>query len=62
MLNEKKDAGIEIEVTSAMVDAGMDALSEHHLYEDLRYVVECIFRAMAYENFASASSITSAKY
>jgi hypothetical protein len=39
----------EIEVTAAMIEAGMAEWREHHFGDDPRYVLESIFRAMAYE-------------
>ena len=48
----------EIEITDAMTEAGMDELRQHQLPGDWPYVLECIFRAMAYES-PSASLIIS---
>ena len=49
MLDDSGQAGaLEIEVSSAMIDAGLEQLREHHIGEDLGYVVETVFRAMAY--------------
>lgn len=39
-----------IEVTPAMIQAGLDQLREHHIGDDLAYVLETVFRAMAYES------------
>jgi hypothetical protein len=38
----------EIVVTAAMIEAGLGALREHHYAEDTLYMLECVFRAMAY--------------
>lgn len=38
----------QIEVTPEMIEAGMDELSEHAYTGDLKYMIECVFRAMAY--------------
>ena len=45
-----------IVVTEAMVRAGLDEMNEHQYAEELGYVLECVYRAMAYES-DSASSI-----
>lgn len=45
-----------IPVTSAMVDAGLAALFEYSFGEDIRYVLESVYRAMAYESLAVAST------
>lgn len=50
----------EIEVTAEMLDAGMAELAEHRLLDDPRYVLECVFRAMAYVR-ERASSISASK-
>jgi hypothetical protein len=52
-----RPAIVEIEVSPAMVQAGMEELGEHRLLDDMAYVLECVYRAMAYES-ASACSIT----
>jgi hypothetical protein len=47
--------GSEIVVTSEMIDAGLDELRDHTYGEDLRLLLEAVFRAMAYKcSFASA--------
>lgn len=38
----------EIVVTPEMVAAGIEELFEHKITNDWAYVVECVFRAMAY--------------
>lgn len=38
----------EIEVTPEMVAAGLQALSEHSFSDELPYVLESVYRAMAY--------------
>ena len=43
---EKKQ---EIVVTDAMIDAGLDELSEFKFGEDFRFVIESVYRAMAYK-------------
>jgi len=45
---EKDRPALEIEVTQAMIDAGLCELREHHLGDDLGYMVESVYRAMAY--------------
>lgn len=46
-----------IEVTPAMIEAGIDELREHHIGDDLKYVVETVFRAMAYESPSTSFTI-----
>lgn len=38
----------EIEITPEMVRAGLDEMREHQMMEDMSYVLECVYRAMAY--------------
>ena len=38
----------EIEVTVAMVKAGLEELGDHHYADDWAYVLECVYRAMTY--------------
>lgn len=47
-LPESGQTGAQIEVTPAMVEAGVEEIREHHVGDDLGYVVESVFRAMAY--------------
>lgn len=49
-----KMASAGIEITPAMIEAGMDALREYHLGDDMSYVIEMVYRAMHYE-YISAS-------
>ncbi len=49
-LQSRGQAGAEIEVTDAMVAAGLHELAEHNLGEGLPYIVEAVFRAMAYKS------------
>jgi len=51
----------EIEVTSAMVDAGLQELYEFRLGDDPRYLLECIYRAMHYVRL-DASSTSANRY
>ena len=46
----------EISVTPRMIAAGLAELREHHYDDDAEYMLECVYRAMAYASF-SASSI-----
>ncbi|MCP5074338.1 MAG: hypothetical protein GY947_13760 [Rhodobacteraceae bacterium] len=46
----------EIIVTKEMVDAGMSELGDHRHLDDWRYIIEGIYRAMAYEDPAHACS------
>ena len=54
--DSNRQAGAEIEVTKEMLDAGLEVLCEHTYGGDARYMVECIYRQMAYA-FDRASSI-----
>lgn len=42
--------GTGIEVTPEMVEAGLHELYEHNLGEELPYLLEAVFRAMAYRS------------
>ncbi len=46
----------EIEVTNEAIRAGIEEMRQHNLGDDWGYVLECVYRAMAYES-VSASSI-----
>lgn len=46
-----------VEVTEVMVDAGMSELVEHSFGEDRRYILECVYRAMAYAKPAPDTSV-----
>lgn len=37
-----------IAVSTAMIAAGLDAFREHHYAGDINYMLECVYRAMAY--------------
>ena len=51
-------ADAEISVSDAMIAAGIDEIQSHKIGADLGYIVECVFRAMAYVKVeASASSL-----
>ncbi len=43
-----RDRPDEIEVTPAMIAAGKEALREYSFADDMGYVIECVYRAMAY--------------
>lgn len=60
MLQDNGQAGAEIEVTEEMVEAGLAELAEHRFADDLRLVIEEVYRAMAYvrERACSTKSIT----
>jgi hypothetical protein len=45
----------EMVVTGAMVDAGIAEFREHNYDGDVRYMLEAIFRAMAYANLEASS-------
>jgi hypothetical protein len=38
----------EIEVNEAMIAAGVSELREHSIWDDVRYLVACIYREMEY--------------
>lgn len=46
---------VEIVVTEAMVEAGMAELREHRMGDDPRYVLECVFRTMAYAGMGAVA-------
>jgi hypothetical protein len=54
-LTKPGQAGAEIEVTPAMVAAGLDEFREHHFGGDIGYMLESIYRAMCYAARAAAS-------
>lgn len=60
MIGDPRQAGAEIEVTPDMVDAGLDELRGHSLVGDARYMLESVYRAMAYAR-RSASVTSSVK-
>ena len=48
---DSRQAGTaEIIVTEGMVTAGLRQMHEYSYGEDIRYVLEAVFRAMAYES------------
>lgn len=49
-------AGAEIEVTPAMIDAGLEELYQHHYGEGLRHLLESVYRAMAYARVCASST------
>lgn len=59
---EDRDRAVqEIQITQEMIEAGLDEMRQHQIGDDLGYVVECVYRAMAYSRF-SASSTNPVKY
>ena len=50
----------EIVVSPAMIDAGLEEFRSHHYGGDTRYMLESVFREMAYAS-VSASVISSSK-
>lgn len=46
----------DIVVTDSMIDAGLEAIREHHYGDDLRYMLESVFRAMAYNSPTNPSA------
>lgn len=51
----------EIEVTPAMVSAGLDELREHSFGDEPSYVLESIYRAMSYAALSAASETNSSR-
>ena len=49
----------EIIVTEHMVSAGLNEIRRHQFDADLPYVVECVFRSMAYPSLEASSTICS---
>jgi len=41
---------IEIVVTPKMIAAGLSELKERNFRDDIPWILECVFRAMAYES------------
>lgn len=49
--SDSRQAGVPgIEVSQRMIDAGLHELRERSFGEDLPYILEVVFRAMAYES------------
>ena len=46
----------EIEVTPEMIEAGLAELYDHRFGEDVRLVLEDVYRAMAYASHGSVSA------
>lgn len=46
----------EIEVTPAMIEAGINEMREHHYEGDVRYMLESVYRAMAYSKRSASSN------
>lgn len=46
----------EIEVTPAMVEAGLGELRDHRFGDDLRLVLEDVYRSMTYAKRSASSS------
>lgn len=57
-LGESGQAGAlkEIEVTPAMIEAGLDELCQHRVGTDWEVILESVYRAMAYRAPASITS------
>lgn len=55
MMQNSEQAGAEIKVTRDMVSAGMEELREHRFLTDPEYIIESVYRAMAYVARNSAS-------
>lgn len=49
-----------IEVTDAMIAAGLDEFREHHYGSDVPYVLESVYRAMAYASLDASAKSASA--
>jgi len=60
MIDARDKPTAEIKVTSEMIEAGLEELREHDYAGDTRYMLECIYRTMAYAS-ASASPIIASK-
>lgn len=46
----------EVEVTPAMIEAGLTEMGEHRFCGDLAYMVESVFRAMHYARRAASAT------
>lgn len=54
---KNQQLAFQIVVTPEMVSAGLEEMRQHNFGEDLGYILESVFRAMAYEStLASAIS------
>ena len=51
----------EIEITPQMIEAGLYELYDHRFGEDIRLVLEDVFRAMAYLWLSQGSDLASSK-
>jgi hypothetical protein len=52
----KKDSVEEIVVTSEMVSAGISELYDHSFSEGWEYIIERVFRGMAYASDAASAT------
>lgn len=55
-LHKSRQASAQIEVTPQMIEAGVEEMREHNIGDDLGYVVEVVYRAMAYESRPASST------
>ena len=46
---ENNELGSEIVVTEAMIEAGINEFYDFRFGEDMRFVLESVYRSMAYE-------------
>lgn len=53
---ESRQVGTEngIAITPEMIEAGLGELREHHYDTDVGYMLECVYRAMAYAKPAAS--------
>ena len=53
-MGQTRNHNLELEVTDRMIKAGLDELREHSFADDIIYVIECVYRAMAYESLGES--------
>lgn len=54
-ITQPKGPALLVEITPEMIAAGLEEMREHRLGDDPAYVLESVFRAMAYASpFASS--------
>lgn len=54
-------ASPEIEISPAMIAAGLAELGDHSFGSEMSYVIECVYRAMTYAARVSASETSASR-
>ncbi len=55
-MTQERARSVELPVTPEMVEAGLAELRQHNFGDDVRYMLECVFRAMAYESLDASAT------